>query len=374
MNNKKIAIIHDWFDTPGGAENVIGNLLELYPDADLFSLVDFFSDDDRKKYLRGKQVTTSFIQKLPFSRTKFRNYLPLFPLAIEQFNLDAYDLVISSSHAVAKGVLTGPDQTHICYQYSPMRYAWDMYHTYFKEHNITGLKAFILRKVLHKIRLWDVVSSNRVDAFIAISTLIQKRIQKYYRRESDIIYPPVDTRKFTLYEEKMDYYFTASRLVPYKKVKMIVEAFNENGRPLKVAGNGEQYETLKNIAKHNIEILGYCSDEEMVLHMQKAKAFIYAAYEDFGIVPVEAMSCGTPIIAYGKGGVLDTIKDGKTGILFDEQTVESLNHAVVTFENILFDAKAIRKHALLFSEKRFQNEFKVFVNKIKNSSVQPIVR
>lgn len=363
----KIAIVHDWFDTPGGAENVVENLLELYPDADLFALVDFFSDENRKKYLKGKKVTTSFIQKLPFSKTKFRNYLPLFPIAIEQFNLDDYDLVISSSHAVAKGVLTGPHQLHICYQYSPMRYAWDMYHTYFKEHNIGGVKAFILRKVLHKIRIWDVVSSNRVDKFVAISTLIQDRIQKYYRRESHIIFPPVNTENFTLCENKEDFYFTASRLVPYKKVKLIVEAFNENGRALKVAGSGEQYEEIKRIAKNNIEVLGYCSDDKMVEYMQQAKAFIYAAYEDFGIVPVEAMACGTPVIAYGKGGVLDTVKDEETGILFEEQSIESLNHAIVKFENSSFEPGKVSEHAAYFSTIRFKNKFKAFVDENVNN-------
>lgn len=358
----KIAIIHDWFDTPGGAENVIENLLELYPDADLFSLVDFFSKENREKYLKGKQVSTSFIQKLPFAKTKFRNYLPLFPLAIEQFNLDNYDLIISSSHAVAKGVLTGPHQVHICYQYSPMRYAWDMYHTYFKEHNITGIKAFILKKVLHKIRIWDVVSSNRVDHFIAISTLIQDRIRKYYRRDSNIIFPPVNTDIFTCYTQKEEFFFTASRLVPYKKVKLIVEAFNENGKPLKVAGSGEQYEEIKQMAKDNIEVLGYCSDDEMINYMQRSKAFLYAAFEDFGIVPVEAMACGTPIIAYGKGGVLDTVKEGETGILFKEQSIGSLNSAIMKFENISFDSEKISDHAKSFSSKRFHKKFKVFVD------------
>ena len=362
----KIAIIHDWFDTPGGAENVVMNLLKLYPDADLYSLVDFFSEENRVKYLDGKTVTTSFIQHLPFAKKKFRNYLPLFPVAIEQLNLDAYDLVISSSHAVAKGVLTGPHQLHICYQYSPIRYAWDMYHTYFKEHHITGIKALILRKVLHNIRIWDVTSSNRVDAFVAISSLIRDRINKYYRRTADIIFPPVNTEKFTLCEKKEAFYFTASRLVPYKKVKLIVEAFNENGKPLKVAGTGEQFEEIKKIAKSNIEVLGYCSDDEMRAYMQKAKAFVYAAYEDFGIVPVEAMACGTPVIAYGKGGILDTVIPHKTGILFEKQTAESINSAIYAFENSAFDPAFISKHATSFSEERFQKAFKAYVDESIN--------
>jgi len=363
----KIAIVHDWFDTPGGAENVIKNLLDIYPDADLFSIIDFFSDSDREKYLNGKKATTSFVQRLPFSRTKFRHYLPLFPIAIEQFNLDEYNLVISSSHAVAKGVLTGPNQVHICYQYSPMRYAWDMYHTYFKEHNISNIKALILRKILHKIRIWDVVSSNRVDNFIAISTLVQKRIRKYYRRESEIIFPPVDTLKYVLCEKKEDFYFTASRLVPYKKVKMIVEAFNKNGKPLKIAGSGEQYKEIKRIAKDNIEVLGYCSDEKMVKLIQKSKAFIYAAYEDFGIVAVEAMACGTPVIAYGKGGVVDTVKDGETGVYFEQQSIEALNGAIDKFDTMHFDAKIISNHAKKFSEKRFQRELKNLVDEKLNN-------
>ena len=369
----RVAIIHDWFDTPGGAENVIEKLLEIYPEADLFSLVDFFSEPNREKYLKGKSVKTSFIQKLPFARNKFRNYLPFFPLAIEQFNLDGYDLVISSSHAVAKGVLTGPGQIHICYQYSPIRYAWDMYHTYFKEHNITGIKALVLRKVLHKIRMWDVISSNRVDHFIAISTLIEDRIQKYYRRDSNIIFPPVNTDTFICYSKKEEFYFTAARLVPYKKVRLIVEAFNENGRPLKVAGSGEQYEEIKQMAKDNIEILGYCNDHEMIDYMQKSKAFVYAAFEDFGIVPVEAMACGTPVIAYGKGGITDTVKDGQTGVLFENQTIESLNDAIIKFETISFDPKEISEHAKYFSSKRFQKEFKVFVDEKVNNFLLKLV-
>jgi len=363
MQQMNIAIVHDWFDTPGGAEYVIKNLLELYPEADLFALVDFFSQEHRTKYLKGKTVTTSFIQRLPFAKTKFRHYLPLFPLAIEQFDLNGYDLVISSSHAVAKGVLTGPQQYHICYQYSPMRYAWDMYHTYFREHHIHGIKALILKKTLHKMRLWDVVSSNRVDSFVAISTLIQKRIEKYYRRESEIVFPPVNTDDFVLCEKKDAYYFTASRLVPYKKVKLIVEAFNRNGRPLKVAGTGEQYEEIKKMAKKNVEVLGYCSDREMVGYMQHAKAFVYAAYEDFGIVPVEAMACGTPVIAYGAGGVRDTVKPYETGLFFDEQSIESIHKAVEEFETLSFDAQTVSQHAKAFSATHFKEAFSAVVNR-----------
>lgn len=358
----KVAIVHDWLDTTGGAEKVLASLINLYPDADIFSLVDYFSDVNRTEYLKGKHATTSFIQKFPFSRKKFRNYLPFFPLAIEQFDLSGYDLVLSSSHAVAKGVLTGPHQLHVCYQYSPIRYAWDMYHTYFEEHKISGLKALVLKFVLHRIRIWDVVSSNRVDHFVAISTLIRKRIRKFYRRDSEVIFPPVDTERFVYCGEKEAFYLTASRLVPYKKVKLIVEAFNKNGKRLVVAGNGPQYEELRRLAAPNVEILGFCEDKTLVALMQKAKAFIYAAYEDFGIVPVEAMACGTPVIAYGKGGVLDTVIEGKAGLFFKEQSQESLNGVVETFEQMVFDYAAIAEHAKRFDTSVFEERMKNFID------------
>ena len=358
----KIAIIHDWLTVHGGAEKVLTSILSIYPDADIFTLVDFLSDEDREVIINGKNTTTSFIQGLPFSKKKFRNYLPLFPLAIEQFDLSKYDVVLSFSHAVAKGVMIAPHQLHISYVHSPIRYAWDMYHPYMKEHKVKGLKALVLKYTLHKLRIWDVISSNRVDYFIGNSSFIASRIYKYYRRKAEVIFPPVDIKNFALCENKKDYYFTAARLVPYKKVKLIVEAFNENGKQLKVAGIGEQYEEIKRIAKNNIEILGYCSDSEMIKHMQEAKAFVYVAFEDFGIVPVEAMGCGTPVITYGKGGVLDTVIDGKTGVYFNEQTIESLNNAILKFEDIKFIAKDISVHANNFSSQRFTDEFQLFVD------------
>lgn len=358
----RVAIVHDWFQDKGGAENVVSSLIDIYPDADFFALVDFFDDAQRKDVLRGKRVTYSFIQKLPFAKKMFRHYLFLFPLAIERLNLTGYDLIISSSHAVSKGVITGPEQLHICINYSPMRYAWDMYPTYKDEHNISGIKERFLSYFLHKIRIWDVTSSNRVDYFIAISRLVQKRITKYYRRESRIIYPPVDTDKYSVCKLKKDYYFTASRLVPYKKVKLIVEAFVKNKKPLVVAGSGTQLKEIKKIATDNITILGYVEEQELITLMQEAKAFIFAAYEDFGIVPVEAMACGTPVIAYGKGGVVDTIVDTKTGLFFDTQDTTSLNEGIKNFEQMSFDADAIAKHAEKFSTKRFQKEIKIFVD------------
>ena len=365
----RVAIVHDWFQEKGGAENVLTSLLSIYPDADFFALVDFFDDTQRQDVLHGKKVTYTFIQRLPFAKKIFRHYLFLFPMAIERLDLRKYDLVISSSHAVAKGVMTGPEQLHICINYSPMRYAWDMYFTYREEHGIKGIKERVLAYILHKIRIWDVTSSHRVDAFIAISSLVQKRIKKYYRRDSTIIYPPVDVNAYTLCEKKEAYYLTVSRLVPYKKIKLIVEAFVLNGKPLIVAGDGVQYDEIRAIATDNITILGYIEGDKLIELMQKAKGFVFAAYEDFGIVPVEAMAFGTPVIAYGKGGILDTVIDGETGVLFDEQTVESLNDAIVKFDHSSFDSKKISKHAEKFNETHFQKEFKTFVEEKVNDFI-----
>ena len=355
--------MHDWFKVEGGAENVVTSLLKLYPEADFFAVVDFFTDAQRKKILGGKKATYTFIQRLPFAKKYFQHYLFLFPFAIERLDLRKYDLVISSSHAVAKGVLTGPEQLHICYSHTPMRYAWDMYFAYKEEHQIKGIKEKFLSYVLHKIRIWDVVSSNRVDHFIANSSFVKKRISKYYRREAKVIYPPVSTCRYSLCEEKEDYYFTASRLVPYKKIKMIVQAFVENGKPLVVAGSGVELKEIMDIATDNIKILGHVEDEKMVELMKKAKAFVFAAYEDFGIIPVEAMLCGTPVIAYGKGGIKNTVINEVTGILYDEQNTGSLNHAIEKFETMTFNADEISRHASKFSAERFEKEVKEFVDK-----------
>jgi glycosyltransferase involved in cell wall biosynthesis len=354
--------VHDWFKVEGGAENVVTSLLNIYPEADFFSVVDFFTDAQRKKILGGKKATYTFIQRLPFAKKYFQHYLFLFPLAIERLDLRKYDLVISSSHAVAKGVLTGPDQLHICYSHTPMRYAWDMYFAYREEHHIKGIKEKILSYVLHKIRIWDVISSNRVDYFIANSSFVKQRISKYYRRDAKIIYPPVSANRYSLWEEKENYYFTASRLVPYKKIKMIVEAFVESGKPLVVAGSGSELKEIMGIATDNITILGYVKDERMVELMKKAKAFVFAAYEDFGIIPVEAMMCGTPVIAYGKGGIKNTMIDNVTGVLYHEQSVESLNVAINQFETMTFDYTTISNHASQFSTEHFEKEIKAFVN------------
>jgi glycosyltransferase involved in cell wall biosynthesis len=359
----KIAIVHDWLVTNAGAEKVLKNLLELYPNADIFSLVDFLNDKDRKEIIQGKQVETSFIQNLPFSKKYFRNYLPLFPKAIESLDLGIYDLIISSSWAVAKGINKTDKQIHICYCHTPIRYAWDLYDEYTS--NLKQPKKYLVKCTLNSIRKWDISTVNRVDYFIANSKFVSKRIQKTYKQSSIVIYPPVDTGKFSFCEQKKDYYLTASRLVPYKKTRLIVEAFNNMpNKKLVIIGDGEEYDSIKAIAKRNIQILGYQEDQVLIEYMQKAKAFIYAAIEDFGIVPIEAMSCGTPVIALNDGGTAETVIDGINGVHFDTQDKYSIIRSVNRFETILFDYKIIRNSSLKYN--RFKEEFKQFVNeKIK---------
>lgn len=363
----KVAIIHDWLVTYAGAERVLEQIISLYPEADLFSMVDFLPVEQRG-FIKNKPVKTSIIQGLPFAKTKYRHYLPLMPLAVEQFDLSRYDLVISSSHAVAKGVLTGPDQLHISYVHTPIRYAWDLQHQYLKESGLDkGIKGWLARSMLHKIRLWDVRTANGVDSFVANSHFIARRIWKIYRRESAVIYPPVDIEGFSLHEKKGNFYLTASRMVPYKKIDLIVEAFSEMpDKKLVVIGDGPDYPKVKGKAKGspNIAFLGYQGVEALKDYMQKAKAFVFAAEEDFGITPLEAQACGTPVIAYGKGGALETCVDGKTGVFFNEQTSESLRAGIKRFAELedTFDPKELRRNAERFGKDRFLQEFKSLVD------------
>lgn len=359
----RIAIIHDWLTTIAGAENVLAEIINIFPDCDLFSTVDFLTDSQRVK-ISGKPVTTTFIQNLPKASKHYRNYLPLMPIAIEQLDLSKYDIIISSSHAVAKGVLTGPDQLHICYCHSPIRYAWDLQHQYLTESKLEkGIKGLFARYILHKMRNWDHRTANGVDHFISNSDYIGRRITKIYRRTSTTIYPNVAVDEFPLYLEKEDFYLTASRMVPYKKMDLIVRAFSEMpDKKLVVIGDGPQMARVKQYATPNIQVMGYQPFEVLKSHMQRAKAFVFAAEEDFGITPVEAQACGTPVIAFGKGGALETVKDGVTGIFFGEQSEDSIKSAINRFEQSFnADPKLIRQHAETFSTKRFQAEFKNFV-------------
>jgi len=356
-----VAIVHDWLVTNAGAEKVLRALVDVYPDADIFSLVDFLSDDERKVVIKGKDTKNSFIQNLPFAKTHFRNYLPFFPKAIESLDLEAYDLIISSSWAVAKGIKKNKNQLHISYCHTPIRYAWDLYEEYTS--NLTQPKKFLVEKSLDYIRKWDLETSDGVDYFIANSDFVSSRIQKTYHRDSIVIYPPVDTSAFSFIEKKQEFYVTASRLVPYKKTKLIVEAFNKMpDKNLVVIGMGEEYEEIVKIAKPNIKVMGYQNDETLISYMQNAKAFVYAAVEDFGIVPIEAMSCGTPVIALRKGGTAETVVDGVNGIHFQEQTQEDICSAVKRFEKLVFDHEAISNDAESYSTNRFKDEIYEYIN------------
>lgn len=254
----KKALIHDWYTVYGGAERCVESFTNIWNDFEHFSLVDDLSNENREIILKGKYTTNSFIQNLPFGKKKYRNYLPLFPLAIEQFDLSQYEMVISSSSSVAKGVLTRPDQLHISYVYSPVRYAWDLYHQYLRESGLeTGFKGMLAKYFLHKLRLWDYATANRPNHYIAISKYVAERIKKIYNKDSIVIYPPVDTKSFTISEETGDYYITCSRMVPYKKIDLIVESFAKTDKKLIVIGNGPDYEKIKQLATKNIELLGF---------------------------------------------------------------------------------------------------------------------
>jgi len=373
----KIAIVHDWLVTYAGAERVLEQLLNLYPESDLFTLVDFLPDADRHVIL-DKEPSTSFIQKLPFAKRKYRNYLPLMPLAIEQLDLSAYDLILSSSHAVAKGVRKNPGQIHICYCHTPMRYAWDLRDQYLKEAGLDkGIEGVMVKLLLGYLQAWDAKTAKQVDHFIANSHYIADRIGRAYGRESTVIYPPVDIDGFSVSDRKEGFYLAASRMVPYKKMDMIVEAFSAMpDKRLVVIGDGPDLEKVKSKAGNNVELLGYQLSTILQDYLRKAKAFIFAAEEDFGIIPVEAQACGTPVIAYGRGGVRETVvpltgsgaggqgsEMAPTGVFFNEQTVGSLIDAVQRFEKNrqVFDPAAIRKNAEQFSRERFRKEFKEFV-------------
>lgn len=362
----KKALIHDWFSTYAGAEKCIESFTNIWDDFEIYSLIDFLSECDRDKILKGKCAHTSFIQKLPFAKDKYRNYLPLFPLAIEQFDLSGYDVVLSSSHAVAKGVLTHSNQLHISYMHTPIRYAWDLYHQYLYESGLNhGLKGILAKYFLHKIRLWDVSTANRVDHYIANSHYIARRIKKAYGKSSDVIYPPVDIDKFALRESKSDFYLTASRMVPYKKIDLIVEAFSQTDKKLLVIGDGPDMGKIKSKASKNIELLGFADDKTMADLMGQAKAFVFAAEEDFGITPVEAQACGTPVICFGRGGALETVREGISGLYFMEQNIRELLATVDKFEQSYdkFEPIKIRENSLKFSRTRFESEIKSYVEK-----------
>ena len=367
----KIAVIHEWLVNYAGSERVLEQIVRLFPDADLFCQVDFLKDNERG-FILNKKAKTSFIQNLPYAKKKYRNYLPFMPYAVSRFDVSDYDVIISNSHSVAKGVKKRPDQIQICYCHTPMRYVWDLQNQYLREAALDlGIKGTVVKHILGMIRNWDYKTAQQVDHFIANSHYIQDRIKRSYGRESTVIHPPVDIDVFTLHEKKDNYFLAASRMVPYKKMDLIVEAFTAMGLPLVVIGDGPDFNKVKAKAGSNVDLLGYQEKDVLADYMQRAKALIFAAEEDFGIVPVEAQACGTPVIAFGKGGVTETVipyqneeNPSATGIFFHEQSPASLINAVEDFIKIedKFDPHEIRKNAERFSIEKFRKEFKDYVD------------
>jgi glycosyltransferase involved in cell wall biosynthesis len=367
---KKIAILHDWLEKKAGAESVLEQILKIYPQADLFTLVDFMKPEDRA-FLKGRNIKTSFIQLLPYAKRSFRIYFPLFPIAVTFFNLKKYDLVISSSHSFVKNILKqNSSQIHICYCYTPIRYCYDMKKDYIKDYSANLFVKIALKVVLNFIALWDRKMTKGVDYFISISRHIQKRIQNTYKKNSTIIYPSINFEKFsTKTYKKEDYFVAASRFVPYKKIDLIIKTFNQlKDKKLIIIGDGEKYLEYKLLAKSkNIKFVGWVSENEKIKIFSKAKALIYPAFEDFGIVPVEAQACGTPVIAFGKGGVKDTVihsGNHKTGIFFNRQSVRAIKKSIIYFEKNLNDYKSqnCKKNAASFDHIFFQNKMKDFFN------------
>lgn len=368
----RVAVVHDFLYTYAGAERVLEQILSVFPHADLFSLFDFLPAEQRG-FLGNRTVRSSFLQRLPFARRKHRAYLPLMPLAVEQLDVSAYDLVLSSSYLAAKGVLTRPDQLHLCYCHTPVRFAWDLQKQYLDQVGLSrGVRSVFAKLVLHYIRTWDVRSANGVDIFMANSDYVGRRIQKVYRRESTTIYPPVDTAYFTPGETKSDFYLTASRMVPYKRIDLIVDAFSAMPqRRLIVVGDGPEMQRIKAKAGPNVTLVGHQTAEQLREYMQLARGFVFAAEEDFGIAPVEAMACGTPVIAFGRGGASESVIDGQTGVFFSVQNVTSLVDAIERFEAVEWDANQIRERAEMFSAARFRErltqyvraEWRVFANR-----------
>lgn len=361
----KVAIVQEWLVTVGGSDKVVKAILDVFPNADIYALVAKKEVCDELG-IPWEKVHTSFIQKMPLGTKKHRAYLPLFPFAIEQFDLRGYDVVISSSHCVAKGVLTKADQLHICYCHSPIRYCWDMYNEYLEESHLDkGFKSWLVRLMLHPIRQFDAIAGSRVDYYISNSDYVGQRIRKTYRRKATTIHPNIDISNFELCNDKQEYYLASSRLVAYKKIDTIIEAFNQMpDKKLVVIGGGPNLEAYRKLAKDNVTVMGYQPFDVLKDKMQHAKAFVFAADEDFGMIPIEAQSCGTPIIAYGHGGSLETVNGGKTGLFFYEQTPEAIVEAVNKFEAMgsqPFAPADCRQWAEGFSEERFKREIKEFV-------------
>jgi glycosyltransferase involved in cell wall biosynthesis len=377
----RVAIVHEWLDNYAGSERVLEQLIACFPHADLFATVDFLPENERG-FLHGRDVHTSFIQRLPFSRRLFRKYLGLMPIAVQQFDMGGYDVIISSNHAVAKAVLTGPDQTHISYTHSPMRYAWDLQHQYLRQANLEhGLRGAYAKWQLARLRQWDVSASVGVDYFVANSRYIARRIRKAYRRDAVVIHPPVDIENFSHVRTKDDFFLLACRFVPYKRADVVVAAFaQDKRRRLVVVGDGPERARIRELARGapNIELRGLVPQAELIDFMQRARALVFAGEEDFGISMVEAQACGTPVIAFGRGGardiVLDPETDDPTGLFFERQEPNAVASAVTQFETLeaRITSTACRANALRFSPVRFRSEITRLVDTALRSPLPAI--
>ena len=365
----RTALVHDWLTTRAGSERVLESMLELFPANRVFTLLgkrEAFAESP----LHTADVETSFMQRLPGARTRYRSYLPLMPLAIEQFDLSDFDLVVSNVKAVSHGVITRPDQLHVAYVNRPMRYAWDLYHEELRAFRLTGgLRSALARVFLHYLRLWDQQAMRRPDVIAVNSRAVQRMVAKYHRRKAEVIHPPVDVGEFECDGQRDGYYVTLARLVPYKRVDLVVGAFNRLGLPLKVIGDGPMEGRIRATARPNVEFLGWIPRSQVRSHLQATRALVFAANEEFGIAPVEAQAAGAPVIAFAGGGATETVIHGETGILFPEQTVDSVVDAVRAFESgdYRFDPERLRENAERFSVDRFRERFSRLVDRSMES-------
>jgi glycosyltransferase involved in cell wall biosynthesis len=365
----KVALVHDYLSQDGGAEQVLKAFHEVWPEAPIFVL---FHDRKKVSGFDNANLKQSFIGRLPLHKKYYKLYLPWMPLATERHDLHDFDVVLSSTSAFAKGLITLPDTIHISYCHTPTRYLWTDTHEYIRDLKFSWILKAILPKMIHKLRIWDKMSVDRVDHFIANSGTVNKRIKKYYRRSSDIIYPPVDTERFFISKDVQDYFVSGGRLVPYKRFDLLVQTFNRLKTPLKIFGTGPELEKLKKIAKPNIEFLGRISDQEKSRLLSQAKAFIHPQVEDFGITPIESMISGRPVIAYPVGGAGETVIPGETGLFFREQSWESLLDAVINFDKYNWNSEKIRDHARRYGLNIFKRRIKKYVLEKHNSHKQKL--
>lgn len=356
----KTALVHDWLTEYGGSERVLLEMHELFPEAPVYT--SLHHPAGLPPAFDQLDIRPSFLQKLPKKLQRHRALLPLMPLAFEAFDLSEYDLVLSSSHACAKGVLTGPETMHVSYLHTPIRYAWDMLHAYLRQSGMPVWKQALAHPMLHYIRLWDQLNTGRIDHLLCNSRFVARRIAKYYRREATVIYPPVDMPELRPERQPQDYYLIAGRHVPYKRVDLVIETFNANGRPLIVVGDGPERSRLQARAGQNIQFVGEVSRQKLEQLFLGARALLFPPLEDFGIVPVEAQAFGCPVIAYGRGGALETVVDEATGVFFKQQSVASLEQAIIRFESMSFDPDVLYTHARGFAVARFRSELQAYLD------------